>query len=344
MRKIEIALLSALIIYDYSAQSLANDDSISFGHSFITNNIDEKSENDDFSFMPNLINADIKEMVNLQTDVKQKNIGFHTLAKLNPSTAFLASKNINADVRININMPADADIDAPETFITETQLVDINKTTYYSTALSNTKKIDPQPETFANPLTFDTDNDGVYDVEDRCVDIAGVARFEGCPVPDSDADGINDEEDRCPLVIGIEGNYGCPAVAVEENMITAQNTIAQQPAQVETSENNEIAAIKNNQFVFKVGFKKENNILSTDDFNKVLQFTDILIQNADAKVEIECVTNTNSTLQQTPAELLNNYFKDLGVSENQIIIKKQTKEINQTINEGISKLEMRIRL
>jgi outer membrane protein OmpA-like peptidoglycan-associated protein len=40
--------------------------------------------------------------------------------------------------------------------------------------------------------------------------VAGVAKYQGCPVPDTDGDGINDENDRCPNVAGIEGNLGCP--------------------------------------------------------------------------------------------------------------------------------------
>ena len=73
----------------------------------------------------------------------------------------------------------------------------------------------------------DKDGDGIADAEDECPDVAGlakykscrslilmamesmmkltsalhlkgVARYQGCPIPDSDNDGLNDEDDKCP--------------------------------------------------------------------------------------------------------------------------------------------------
>ncbi|PVD53503.1 hypothetical protein DC498_03010 [Terrimonas sp.] len=342
MRKIDAVLLSALIIYDYSAQSLVNSDTISLGHSFVSSALTEdRLANTDFSFTPDFTNS--SAMVRgarkiSPEDINEKDISFHELAKVNPVTASVALNNINvedADVAINIVMPADAEIDAPETFSVEEASVNTSVTDY-AAAVSSTEKINVQVATEADLSTFDADNDGTYDVEDKCPGVAGVARFEGCPVPDSDADGINDEEDRCPLEKGTDGNYGCP-VAVSETVIT------EPAAQTEIAAETEVTAIKNNQFIFTVGFNKENKILSSEDFNIVLRLTDILVRTPDAKVEIEGVINANTTLPQTPVELLGNYFKDLGVSENQIIVKKQTREVKQA-NEGISKVEMRIKL
>ncbi|MBZ5856729.1 OmpA family protein [Flavihumibacter profundi] len=56
----------------------------------------------------------------------------------------------------------------------------------------------------------DTDNDGINDEEDKCIDVAGLARYQGCPIPDRDNDGVNDEEDKCPDVAGPIDNGGCP--------------------------------------------------------------------------------------------------------------------------------------
>ncbi len=81
----------------------------------------------------------------------------------------------------------------------------------------------------------DTDGDGVYDKEDECPEVPGLAEFNGCPdsdgdgiidskddcpeVPgtaefngcaDSDADGIPDPKDECPTVAGIASLNGCP--------------------------------------------------------------------------------------------------------------------------------------
>ena len=56
----------------------------------------------------------------------------------------------------------------------------------------------------------DTDKDGINDDEDKCPDVPGMARYQGCPVPDTDKDGINDEEDKCPAVPGVARYQGCP--------------------------------------------------------------------------------------------------------------------------------------
>jgi outer membrane protein OmpA-like peptidoglycan-associated protein len=56
----------------------------------------------------------------------------------------------------------------------------------------------------------DTDGDGINDEADKCPTVAGLAKYEGCPIPDTDKDGINDEADKCPTVPGIERYQGCP--------------------------------------------------------------------------------------------------------------------------------------
>ncbi|RXR20802.1 OmpA family protein [Flavobacterium amnicola] len=62
-------------------------------------------------------------------------------------------------------------------------------------------------------LTFqfggkDTDNDGIYDKDDACVDVAGLKEFQGCP--DTDGDGIQDKDDACPSEAGSKEMNGCP--------------------------------------------------------------------------------------------------------------------------------------
>lgn len=62
-------------------------------------------------------------------------------------------------------------------------------------------------------LTFkfggkDTDNDGIYDKDDACPEVAGLPQFKGCP--DTDKDGIQDSADSCPEVAGLAEFNGCP--------------------------------------------------------------------------------------------------------------------------------------
>jgi outer membrane protein OmpA-like peptidoglycan-associated protein len=59
-----------------------------------------------------------------------------------------------------------------------------------------------------NLRPHDRDNDRVSDRKDKCIDIPGVWKFEGCP--DRDGDGIQDINDACPDVPGILKFNGCP--------------------------------------------------------------------------------------------------------------------------------------
>ena len=54
----------------------------------------------------------------------------------------------------------------------------------------------------------DTDGDGIYDKNDACPEVAGLAEFNGCP--DADGDGIKDSDDACPNVAGLAAMNGCP--------------------------------------------------------------------------------------------------------------------------------------
>lgn len=54
----------------------------------------------------------------------------------------------------------------------------------------------------------DTDGDGIYDKDDACPEVPGLAAFNGCP--DSDGDGIEDSKDTCPNEAGLAEFDGCP--------------------------------------------------------------------------------------------------------------------------------------
>lgn len=67
----------------------------------------------------------------------------------------------------------------------------------------NRKKTPPAPD-------LDRDDDGILDVDDKCIDVPGVVEYEGCPVPDTDGDGIMDPDDKCVDVPGVPEFEGCP--------------------------------------------------------------------------------------------------------------------------------------
>jgi outer membrane protein OmpA-like peptidoglycan-associated protein len=63
---------------------------------------------------------------------------------------------------------------------------------------------------FGKLIPADSDGDGIIDKDDKCPTVVGLARYQGCPIPDTDSDGINDEEDKCPTVAGLAKYQGCP--------------------------------------------------------------------------------------------------------------------------------------
>jgi outer membrane protein OmpA-like peptidoglycan-associated protein len=72
------------------------------------------------------------------------------------------------------------------------------------------KPVPPPPPPPPAPVATDRDNDGIADPNDKCPDVPGLAKYEGCPIPDTDKDGINDEQDKCPQVAGLAKYQGCP--------------------------------------------------------------------------------------------------------------------------------------
>jgi OmpA-OmpF porin, OOP family len=84
------------------------------------------------------------------------------------------------------------------------------------------KVIEPPPPP-TPVLPKDTDNDGIFDDKDKCPTVAGVAKYEGCPVPDTDKDGINDDNDKCPTVSGLAKYQGCPVPDTDKDGINDED-------------------------------------------------------------------------------------------------------------------------
>ena len=339
MRKIDVVLLSALILYDYSAQTLVDRDVIDLGSSFITehNNFQEDKLAEP-SLLPDSYNATLTskkaEQLNpygLDADATAaKNISYHDLAKVNPATAIttLQSENIDNSV-IHISTPDPLIEEAgmlpeSEELVSEESSLALSVATVSAsfTSLSDGANIEVKDEFDAGNMQFaDTDADGMFNFEDKCPTIAGVARFDGCPVPDSDADGINDEEDRCPFEAGSIALNGC---AFEGSISTIDNT---------RTINNQLDATA---FLTVVKFDETNEVLSNKDFNLVLQLTEKALANNRAKIDIcrsadiDSVAQVNTVVQ---------YLKDLGVKDAQINVSEK----NMGANTVVGGVEVQIR-
>jgi outer membrane protein OmpA-like peptidoglycan-associated protein len=86
----------------------------------------------------------------------------------------------------------------------------------------NKPKPAPASTKVAEPVSIDTDGDGIVDKEDKCPSVKGVRSNNGCPV-DTDHDGIIDAEDKCPTVAGVKENQGCPADTDGDGIIDTED-------------------------------------------------------------------------------------------------------------------------
>lgn len=321
MRKIDVLLLSALILYDYGAQTLVDRDIISMGNKVITSTSHFLgSDQNDFKISGEAGDYALLDEekgfldLNAADGTKVKNIHYHQLAKVNTAAAASVGQE-NQLTNVFINLPDYSVvemIEAPEEFLSETLAEEntstfalANVTTFSPESMSDLSQLEVISEEDEGNLQFaDSDGDGLFNFEDQCPGLAGVARFEGCPVPDSDGDGINDEEDRCPTAIGTVDNGGCPVEeAVETNTIETDFTVDQT-----THTDNYTEA----QFEL-IG----NDILSNDDFNVLVQLADKMINNNGSKIILEHTANARAAKQ---VKTIVTYLKDLGVNNSQIEI------------------------
>lgn len=86
----------------------------------------------------------------------------------------------------------------------------------------NKPKPAPAPAKVAEPVSLDTDGDGIVDKEDKCPTVKGVRANNGCPA-DTDGDGIIDADDKCPTVAGVKENQGCPADSDGDGIIDSED-------------------------------------------------------------------------------------------------------------------------
>lgn len=337
MRKIDAILLSALMLYDYSAQTLVDSDIISIGSSLITESSSFRenelgltgSPDSESSYDYAVVENAIEPSGSYIPETAVKQIRYHDLARMNPATAAVSRLQENEAGTVVISMPdalAEEAVMAPEGVVEAA--AEENNTTFAiatvsssSVSLSSFVNIEVKSETEGDNLQFaDSDNDGMFNFEDKCPGVAGVARFEGCPVPDSDGDGINDEEDRCPFVQGNDANGGCPAEAGIENILNTDNVHTGIPD----------AAVQSTLVQLEI---KDGDVLSNRDFNIILQLADKTINNTGAKIDI-FKPASDSAAAQTATVI--KYLRDLGVKDTQINISAKSAGANATeISTGV---------
>ena len=174
----------------------------------------------------------------------------------------------------------------------------------------------------------DSDQDGINDEEDSCKMVPGSAKYHGCPVPDSDGDGVNDEEDSCKMVPGSAKYHGCPVPDRDHDGINDEEDRC--PDQPGPPENFGCPVIKK-EIVEKVNYEAKNVMfesssskLTNSSYAALNDLVALLKNNPALHLTIEGYTDNtgsedyNLSLSQHRADRVKNYLVSKGISGDRI--------------------------
>ena len=174
----------------------------------------------------------------------------------------------------------------------------------------------------------DTDGDGINDEEDKCPTVPGLARYQGCPIPDTDGDGINDEEDKCPTVPGLARYQGCPIPDTDGDGINdeedkcpkvfgAKENFGCPVIPPEVKKRIDIAA-KNILFVSGSAKLRSTSYKGLNDVAKVMTENPDMFLAIDGHTDSDGAEEMNQTLSENRANAVKKYLVDKGVDESRI--------------------------
>ena len=186
-----------------------------------------------------------------------------------------------------------------------------------------------QPTKKAVPVLVipaDTDNDGVENKIDKCPDVPGTSKYNGCPIPDTDGDGMNDEADVCPTIAGDVNFNGCPVPDSDGDGVNdAEDKCTTEPG---TRENNgcpqrdTITKVIEEKITFaarNIFFKSESDQLTASSIAPLDEVVKVLTDHPTLKLQIDGHSDStgraekNLKLSKQRAESVKKYLTDHGV-------------------------------
>lgn len=175
----------------------------------------------------------------------------------------------------------------------------------------------------------DTDKDGINDEQDKCPTVPGLARYQGCPIPDTDKDGINDEEDKCPNQAGPASNQGCPIPDSDGDGVPDPEDKC--PNIAGTKENQGCPEIKE-EVVTRINYAAQNiyfasgkSTLLSKSFKGLDEVAKILSENPGTNLAIDGHTDNtgadalNQKLSDNRSAAVKAYLVKKGVDESRLV-------------------------
>ncbi|MCB0741752.1 MAG: OmpA family protein [Chitinophagaceae bacterium] len=191
------------------------------------------------------------------------------------------------------------------------------------------KKIVPPPPPPPPPPPKDSDGDGILDKDDKCPDVPGVAKYNGCPIPDTDKDGINDEEDKCPTVPGVPEYDGCPVPDRDKDGIPDDKDkcpdVAGVASQQGCPEITEEVTKRVEYAAKKIYFNTNSTKLRSASYAALNDVIKILNENKSVKLKIDGHTDSdgsdafNLKLSDGRAASVKKYLVSKGIDESRLV-------------------------
>lgn len=172
----------------------------------------------------------------------------------------------------------------------------------------------------------DSDEDGVFDIVDKCPEITGAEENEGCPWPDSDQDGVLDKDDDCPEVAGLAEKGGCPLTDKDEDGVDDEKDNC--PDEAGSIKNigcpdqpiSIIEIIKDSQILFSV-----NSLSPIDNSDLFLSNLSVLLKKysyinlvVTGYASSEGTEQYNQALSERRSANIKSALEDLGVKSSRI--------------------------
>ena len=186
----------------------------------------------------------------------------------------------------------------------------------------------PVPEKVVLIVVSDRDGDGIPDISDKCPDVPGIAKYQGCPIPDTDGDGINDELDKCPTVFGLARYQGCPIPDTDGDGVNdEEDKCPTRPGPV----SNKGCPVIAKEVIEKINFAAKNVFFATgsykllpksfkslDEVVRLMKVDESLIIDIDGHTDSQGSDESNQVLSDNRAGAVKNYLVSKGIVETRL--------------------------